>query len=60
MDRKQYFITLEGITQRVLSVEADCYSTAIREAKAEFSSLTGSDINSVVVVHMNKFEVSAS
>tara|TARA_R110000764_G_scaffold46337_1_gene103964 strand:+ start:273 stop:452 length:180 start_codon:yes stop_codon:yes gene_type:complete len=57
MSRKQYFITMEGITQRVLSVEADCFSTAIREAKAEFSSLTGSDINTVAVVHMNKYQV---
>jgi protoheme ferro-lyase len=55
--RKQFFITLEGISHKVLRVEADSYATAIREAKQEFAQAIGTTASNVAVTYMSKREL---
>jgi protoheme ferro-lyase len=52
--RKQFFITLEGISHKVLRIEADNYATAIREAKQEFAQSIGTTATNVAVTYMSK------
>ena len=52
--RKQFFITLEGISHKVLRIEADNYATAICEAKQEFAQSIGTTATNVAVTYMSK------
>lgn len=47
---RTYEVTVEGLVSRLILVESDNAADALREAKAEFVSLTGAERESVVVV----------
>lgn len=46
-----YYVTVEGIVDRVMRVEADNVADAMREAKQEFTNMLGADAAQVIKVN---------
>ena len=53
---KTYEVTCEGVVQRRVLVEANNSAEATKEARREFASLVGADIEGVAVIEVEKME----
>lgn len=53
---RTYEVTCEGVVTRRITVEAANSAEAIAEARQEFASLLGADIQGVAVIEVEKVE----
>lgn len=51
---KTYYVTVEGIVDRVVRVEAANVADAMRDAKQEFTNLVGASVAQVIKVNEEK------